>query len=255
VTAIEATMQASSTKASSKKASSMSIPIGRFCGTLAAVISFALLAPAPVRAEAVVFRMDIGLPNTVALMVRGQYTGNEILRVKSAIAEIEPGKRIIAVLDSPGGNVVQGEALGRFFYDAKIPTLVLAGSVCASACTYAFLGGRSPVTGNPLRILASGAKLGFHSFIATGLPERAYTKAELEEISRATQQLVFRNVAHMIHVKAPLKIMMLNTGTKNEDINFITEGDALEYGIAVLDRQSGKLVLPENIDKRTKARP
>jgi hypothetical protein len=48
---------------------------------------------------------------------------------------------------------------------------------------------------------------------------------------------------------------MLNTGTKNEDINFITEGDALEYGIAVLDRQSGKLVLPEIIEQRTKARP
>jgi hypothetical protein len=59
----------------------------------------------------------------------------------------------------------------------------------------------------------------------------------------------------MIHVKAPLKIIMLNTGTKNEDINFITEGDALDYGIAVLDRQSGKLVLPESIEQRTKARP
>jgi hypothetical protein len=242
---------ASSKKASSGMASSISIPTV----LAAAAVSLALLAPAPARAEAAVFRMDIGLPNTVALMVRGQFTGNEILRVKSTIAEIEPGKRIVAVLDSPGGDVIQGEALGRFFYDAKIPTLVLAGSVCASACTYAFLGGRNPVTGNPLRILASGAKLGFHNFIATGMPERAYTRAELEEISRATQQLVFRNVAHMIHVKAPLKIIMLNTGTKNEDINFITEGDALDYGIAVLDRQSGKLVLPESIEQRTKARP
>jgi hypothetical protein len=244
-------IMASSKKASSGMASSISIPTV----LAAAAVSLALLAPAPARAEAAVFRMDIGLPNTVALMVRGQFTGNEILRVKSTIAEIEPGKRIVAVLDSPGGDVIQGEALGRFFYDAKIPTLVLAGSVCASACTYAFLGGRNPVTGNPLRILASGAKLGFHNFIATGMPERAYTRAELEEISRATQQLVFRNVAHMIHVKAPLKIIMLNTGTKNEDINFITEGDALDYGIAVLDRQSGKLVLPESIEQRTKARP
>src|SRR5262245_31255969 len=79
------------------------------------------LVPAPLRAEVTVFKIDIGLPNTVALMVRGEYNGNEILRVKSAIAEIESGKRIIAVLDSPGGRVDQGEALGRFFYDAKIP--------------------------------------------------------------------------------------------------------------------------------------
>ena len=196
--------------------------------------------------------MDIGLPNTVALMVRGQFTGNEILRVKSTIAEIEPGKRIVAVLDSPGGDVIQGEALGRFFYDAKIPTLVLAGSVCASACTYAFLGGRNPVTGNPLRILASGAKLGFHNFIATGMPERAYTQGRAREISRATQQLA-RNVAHMIHVKAPPR-SSCSTGTKNEDINFITEGDALDYGIAVSTGRAAAQ-LPESIEQRTKARP
>jgi hypothetical protein len=208
------------------------------------------LVPDPLRAEVTVFKMDIGLPHTVALMVRGEYNGNEILRLKSAIAEIEPGKRIIAVLDSPGGNVVQGEALGRFFYDAKIPTMVLAGSLCASACTYAFLGGRDPVTGNPLRILASGAKLGFHNFAAPGLPERAYTKADLEDISREAQQLVYRNLMHLTHVKAPLTVLKLNTGTKHEDVNFITESDALDYGIAVLNRETGRLVLPDNLEKR-----
>src|SRR5882762_10100849 len=217
----------------------MSIPIGGSRSALTAcLISLAtMLAPAPLRADIAVFKMDIGLPNTVALMVRGQFNGNEILRFKSAIAEIEPGKRIIAVLDSPGGNVVQGEALGRFFYDARIPTLVLAGSVCASACTYAFFGGRSPMTGDPLRILASGAKLGFHSFSAVGLPERAYTKAELENLSRESQQLVYRNLLHLMHVKAPLAVMKLNTGTKSEQMNFITDGEALDYGIAVLNRQ------------------
>jgi hypothetical protein len=210
------------------------------------------LVPAPLRAEVTVFKIDIGLPNTVALMVRGEYNGNEILRVKSAIAEIESGKRIIAVLDSPGGRVDQGEALGRFFYDAKIPTMVLAGSLCASACTYAFLGGRDPTTGNPLRILASGAKLGFHNFAATGIPEKAYTKAELENISRETQQLVYRNLVHLTHVKAPLAVLKLNTGTKHESVNFITEGDALEYGIAILNRETGRLVLPESLEKRTR---
>jgi len=221
---------------------------GSFATCLAALV--AVLVPDPLRAEVTVFKMDIGLPNTVALMVRGEYNGNEILRLKSAIAEIEPGKRIIAVLDSPGGIVEQGEALGRFFYDAKIPTIVLAGSLCASACTYAFLGGRDPVTGVPLRILASGAKLGFHNFAATGLPERAYTKAELENISRETQQLVYRNLMHLTHVKAPLTVLQLNTGTKHEDVNFITESDALDYGIAVLNRETGKLVLPDNLEKR-----
>ncbi len=217
------------------------------CAALA-VIS----GPLPLRAEVVVFKIDIGLPNTIALMVRGLYNGNEILRLKAAIADIEPGKRIIAILDSPGGSTVQGEALGRFFYDARIPTLVLANTVCASACTYAFLGGRDPVTGSSLRILASGGKLGFHNFAAVGLPEKAYTKAELENISRETQQLVYRNLVHLMHVKAPLDVVKLNTGTKNDQINFLTEGDALDYGIAVLNRETGRLILPENIEKRTR---
>jgi hypothetical protein len=238
------------------EASSMS-RYGRLRGALAAAAAACatMLGATPLHADVAIFRMEIGLPNTVALMVRGQFTGNEILRLKSAIAEIEPGKRIVAVLDSPGGNVVQGEALGRFFYDARIPTLVLAGSLCASSCTYAFFGGRNPVTGTPLRILASGAKLGFHNFAASGLPERAYTKAELEELSRASQQIVYRNLQHLMHVKAPLEVLKLNTGTSNESIHYITEGDALDYGIAVLDRQTGKLVLPENIEKRTRKGP
>lgn len=229
-------------------------PIRAFRVALATCLASLVTAfvPAPLRAEVTVFKIDIGLPNTVALMVRGEYNGNEILRVKSAIAEIESGKRIIAVLDSPGGRVDQGEALGRFFYDAKIPTMVLAGSLCASACTYAFLGGRDPTTGNPLRILVSGAKLGFHNFAATGLPEKAYTKAELENISRETQQLVYRNLVHLTHVKAPLAVLKLNTGTKHESVNFITEGDALEYGIAILNRETGRLVLPESLEKRTR---
>ena len=221
---------------------------------LTALVS--MLAPQPICADIVVFKIDIGLPNTVALMLRGGYNGNEILRLKSAIADIEPGKRVVAILDSPGGSTEQGEALGRFFYDAKIPTLVLAGSICASACTYAFLGGRDPVTGNPLRILVSGAKLGFHSFTASGLPEKAYSKTDLENISREAQQLVYRNLMHLMHVKAPLEIMKLNTGTKSEEMNFITEGDALDYGIAVLNRETGRLVIPDNIEKRTrKAQP
>jgi hypothetical protein len=240
------------------KAQAMTKPITTLRVALATflVATVAALVPAPLRAEVTVFKVDIGLPNTVALMVRGEYNGNEILRLKSVIADIEPGKRVIAILDSPGGNVVQGEALGRFFYDAKIPTLVLAGSVCASACTYAFLGGRDPVTGNSLRILASGAKLGFHNFAAAGFPERVYTKAELESISRESQQLVYRNLLHIMYVKAPLSVLKLNTGTKNEDVNFLTEGDALEYGIAVLNRETGRLVMPDNLEKRTrKAQP
>src|SRR5256885_2059033 len=137
---------------------------------IAAVAAAALALPAPAHADVAVYKVDIGLPNTVAIMVRGQFTGNEILRFKAAIAEIDPNKRIIAILDSPGGNVGQGEALGRFFYDAKIPTMVLGGTLCASACTYAFLGGRRPTTRQPPRPLALCAQPRFHPGPPRGRP-------------------------------------------------------------------------------------
>ena len=46
------------------------------------------LIPTQVRSEVAVFKVDIGLPNTVSLMVRGAFDGDEVLRVKSAMAEI-----------------------------------------------------------------------------------------------------------------------------------------------------------------------
>jgi hypothetical protein len=219
--------------------------------TLAGLGSLATPA-APARADVTVYRIDIGLPNTVAIVIRGRFTGNEILRFKAAVADVEAGKRIVAVLDSPGGIVAQGDALGRFFHDAKIPTMVLAGTTCASACTHAFLGGRDPVTGNPLRILVSGAKLGFHNFRLGEVTKKSFTKAEIENAARAAQQMVYRNLEHLLYVKAPLEVLRLNTGTRTEDLNYITEGDALDYGIAVLDLQTGHLVLPEKLEQRTR---
>jgi len=207
---------------------------------------------APARADVTVSKIDIGLPNTVAILIHGTFTGNEILRFKAAVADIDPSKRIVAVLDSGGGRVDQGEALGRFFYEAKIPTMVLAGTICASACTYAFLGGRSPTTGHPLRILVSGAKLGFHNFRPGEVTKKTFTKAEIEDAARYAQQNVYRNLQHLMYVKAPLDVLRLNTGTRTEDINYITEGDALNYGIAVLDLQTGNLVLPDKIEQRTR---
>jgi len=232
----------------------MSIATRSIRGTSLAGLMLACVAASAPRAhaEVSVFKIDIGLPNTVAVMVRGGFTGNEILRLKATIADIDPSKRIIVILDSPGGDVIQGEALGRFFWDARIPTMVLGNTICASACTYAFLGGRNPITGNPLRILGLGAKLGFHRVRPQGMPERVYTKAELENVSRETQQIIYRNLQHLIYVHAPLDILKLNTGTVSEQVNFITEGDALNYGIAVLDARTGNLVLPDNIDRRTR---
>ena len=216
-----------------------------------AVLALALLSRTAA-AEITIARIDIGLPNTAVMLVQGDYDGNEILRFKSAIADIPPTVRIIAALNSPGGRVDQGFELGKFFFDARIPTIVLAGHECASSCTNAFFGGRDPVTGQPLRILASGGKLGFHNFRSTNLPDVKYTKAQLEDLSRTTQQIVYAQLAYLKSVDAPIKAIVLSLGTPHEDVNWLSEADALQLGVTVLNREMGRLITPANIASRTR---
>jgi hypothetical protein len=213
------------------------------------------LSVAPGHAEVRTSIIDIGLPNTVVIKINGGFDGNELLRVKSAIAQIPPGKRVIAALESPGGYLFEGEQLGRFFYEAKIPTIVFKGDDCASACTAAFFGGRDPVTGKSLRILATGAKLGFHNLSRRVSPDAKFSSTQLLELSRSIQRDVYRNLQHFRAVNAPWRVLKLSMGTKSSDMRFLTESEALDHGIAILNRETGKLTLPDNLLTRTESKP
>ncbi len=205
------------------------------------------------RAEITVTRIDLGLPNTAVFQISGEYDGNEILRFKSAIADVPPTVRIIAALDSPGGRVTQGYALGRFFYEARIATVVLSGQECASACTDAFFGGRDAVTGEPMRILASGAKLGFHNHsLRKALPDKTYTKEEAEKVSRITQSSVYEHLIYLRAVGAPVRAIALTLSTPHDDIYWLNEADALSFGITILNLETGRFVSPANIASRTR---
>jgi hypothetical protein len=158
------------------------------------LVLLGLITSGPSLAATSVSKIDIGLPNTIVFLINGEFDGNEILRFKAAVAEVPATVRIVAALDSPGGLIYQGLELGNFFTTAKIPTIVLAGQSCASACTFAFFGGRDPLTNKPLRIMVEGAKLGFHN--ARGVGEKkgtepTYTRKELENLSHMHQQLVY----------------------------------------------------------------
>jgi hypothetical protein len=211
-----------------------------------------LLSTSALKAETTVVRIDIGLQNTAVFQVSGSYDGNEILRFKSAIADVPPNVRIIAALNSPGGRMDQGFELGKFFYDARIPTIVLAGHSCASSCTNAFFGGRDPVTGQPLRIMASGSKLGFHNFKMGGLPDQAYTKVDAIEISRRAQKLMYDHLIYLKSVEAPIRAIVLSLGTPSEDLNWLSEADALALDITILNLETGRLVSPGNLASRTR---
>lgn len=76
----------------------------------------------------------------------------------------------IVELASPGGNLLEGIALGQAFRNAGMVTSVRRGNVCMSACAVAYLGGvRVGATGDGVeRQLEFGASLGFHGFKSDG---------------------------------------------------------------------------------------
>jgi hypothetical protein len=118
--------------------------------------------------------------NSIALtFTKGQKSGEiyatgnvvpgDTIKLK-AIAESIPSDEISVrlILNSPGGNLLEGLRLGVLIRDKALETIVKKDGTCYSACAIAFLGGTSRyATGYGVgRFLEPGAKLGFHGFSA-----------------------------------------------------------------------------------------
>lgn len=78
---------------------------------------------------------------------------NGVTQAVRALLDATPGIQVVH-LNSPGGIAHEGYLLGQLIKERHLATYTA--TICASACTEAFLGG-SP------RYIAKGAKLGFHS--------------------------------------------------------------------------------------------
>lgn len=98
------------------------------------------------------------------LTVRDRGTGGVILLAGtiqrsdvSAIAALLEGPAPVREVrfDSKGGSLEAGIEIGERIRSRRLATRVTAGSVCASACVYAFLGGM-------IRAVEEGGRVGIH---------------------------------------------------------------------------------------------
>ncbi len=64
--------------------------------------------------------------------------------------------RAVVVFNSSGGNLVAGLEIGRAIRLKSFDTVVVDGQICASACAFAWLGGRT-------RYMATNASIAFHA--------------------------------------------------------------------------------------------
>jgi hypothetical protein len=200
-------------------------------------------------ASALEFARHVADSDTVnAIAVRGKVVPGDAAALKVYISRL-PAKPVTAVyLDSPGGSLEEGMALGRYFHSAGIRTLVSGpGAVCTSACSTAFLGGRDGQTGKPWRAKGSNAHLGFHSF-RFDWPERNYTASDMSRAIAKTQAMTLAMAEYLKEVDAGLEFLRARLRAPATGMHFMSNEEALSLGLYVLDEKTGELIRPEFLD-------
>ena len=220
-------------------------------GTLMAALAVAgALAAAPAQAASLQ-RVEMGGPSTTTFLLSGVLVGGELAKLREEVGKLPPSRRIAIILDSPGGLVAEGLKLGKFFYDAKISTFVFASGIgCHSACSLAFLGGRDAASGKRLRVMMSGAKLGFHQFGAKFDPSRTYTQKDMSTAVEDAHRVMDAIIGYLRSIDEDLSFLTLMLRAPQESMTLLSEDAALERGIHVTGRNAQSLLDPSNAKSR-----
>ena len=155
------------------------------------------------------------------------------------------------VLDSPGGLISEGLKLGRFFHEAKIATFVFTGGIgCHSACALAFLGGRDATTGKRLRVMMSGARLGFHQFGAKFDPAKTYSKKDMDGVVEEAHRVMDSILGYLRAIGEDISFLPLMLRAPHEAITLVNDDEALMRGIHIMEQKTQRIIDPTNIAKR-----
>jgi hypothetical protein len=222
----------------------------------AALAIVAALATPNRASAAEVSEIRTGRSDIAVFMLEGPIEGGETLALGALVSKLPPGKAVAIILHSPGGNLGEGLQLGRFFYRTRITTFVLGyGGSCASACALAFLGGRGQ-DGNPSRIKMVGGSLGFHQARRIRNPDTAkkYTKADMENEFFATRRLAYAIIEYLTDIGERMSFLHLMLQSPSAEMTYLSNEDALTYGIHVMNERNEQLTNAINIRARVGTR-
>ena len=214
----------------------------RIAGVIAAVVL--AMAHFPARA-ALVYTVDTGDTQTATLAFRGDIRDGDLARLQALTAKIPSSQRVVLLLESPGGSVDEGIAIGRYIYATKITTVAIQGPGCHSACTYMFLAGRDVITEQPSRIMVKGARLGFHQTRLSNLPNQNYSVQDIAAATQISQDSIKKLDAYFREIKADQEFLTLTLSSPNSSVTLLNELDALRLGIYVMNPQGNKLLTPD----------
>ena len=155
--------------------------------------------------------------------------------VKRMIDRLEPcfnkdGEKVpnIVFLNSNGGYLFDGYAMGRLFRENQIKTVIAYGRVCASSCAAAFIGGK-------YRAMHRTAKLIFHSpYNKTGVGISCDNKGHTSGLKGYYNELLPKEDSELL-LKRTLSYCSVDNGWT------LNEGAAVLYNL-VNDKHEFKYV-------------
>lgn len=186
-----------------------------------------------------------------AIKLSGRIDDGDTLAVQRYISHLPEKATITVYLDSTGGEMQEAMSLGRFFHRARVRTVVPSGGKCISACGLAFLGGRDPANGRAYRVKTSTAQLGYHAF-QTEFKSRDYTAKNMAQAVAHAQNVILQITDYLNEIGEDLEFLRLALKSDAKEMTLVTNDEALNLGIYVLDQKSGELIDPTTITKRVK---
>ena len=221
---------------------------------LGAASAVALAAAVTPAAAGQVTPLDIGVRDTTALLFSGAVQAGDLARLQAETAKVPAGQRIVLMLESGGGLISEGLAIGRFVASSKITTTVVAGPGCHSACTLIFLAGRD-ASAKPMRIMMAGARIGFHQASSGQLrPDQTVTAAEAAAAQTGVQNAIAAIDAYFRELGIQSEFLTLTLSAPNSTVNLLRELDALRLGIFVMDPSTQKLLTPDGFKQQLTSR-
>ena len=216
---------------------------------LAATASLMVAAASTPAMAAMVYQVHTGDKDVSTLVLRGQIVAGDLARLQRVTAKVPASQRIVLMLDSPGGSIDEGIAIGRYVYAAKVTTVAIQGPGCHSSCAFVFLAGRD-ASEQPMRIMMKGARVGFHQGALSSVPaNQTYSATDIQTATQIGQDMVRRVNTYFQEIKADPEFLTMMLSAPNRSITLLNEFDALRLGIYVMDTATQKLTTPADLKR------
>ena len=188
---------------------------------------------------------------TTTIELGGRIERGDLLSLQALISKLPQTRLITIHLNSTTGFLEESMALGRFFHQAKIRTIVGASPAkCTGMCALAFLGGRDALTGRLWRVKTSSGQLGFSSLRSTAAEKPEYTVKDITNAIVMAQRAVLQIADYIQDIRDDLTFLQLIFKRSDRNLNLVSNEQALQLGIYVLDERTGEMINPKVIVDR-----